>query len=47
MKLKDFTEYPMIEALKKAFSHTDAVLLKLPKNIDKKSIIEDISEMYF
>jgi trimethylguanosine synthase len=43
---EDYAPYPMREMLIKAFSHTDNVMLKLPKNTDLKILIKELAQCY-
>lgn len=40
---EDFSPYPMREALTKAFSLTDSVMLKLPKNTNLNMLLEEVA----
>lgn len=46
MTFDDFKPYPLKETLIKAFSLTQNVMLKLPKNQDVNRLIEEIKECY-
>ena len=46
MTFDDFKPYPLKETLIKAFTLTQNVMLKLPKNQDVNRLIEEIKECY-
>ena len=44
--MSDFGEYPMKEALIKAFKVSPMVFLKLPRNMDLEDMYQSVAECY-